>query len=343
MKAVQILKIDAPLEDREIERPAPKTGEVLVRVSAAGICHSDAHYRSGTSPVGRLPMTPGHEVAGIVEEVGSRTEDHLLGRRVCLHYLVTCGLCSFCLAGQEQFCRSGQMIGKHRDGGYAEFVRVPVRNAVAVPGGVSDLHAAIMMCSTATSYHALHQARLVPGETVAVVGCGGLGMSAILLARIMGAGRIFAVDVDTRKLEIARDLGAEAIDGLNQPAEAIRELTSGRGVDTAVELIGKKETFELAVQVLSPKGRAALAGISTDRISVQPYPDLINREAEVIGVSDHLLSELEVILGWAAQGKLDLTPFVSRSVPLEAGSINTALDDLESGTSTIRSIIVPDL
>lgn len=342
MKAVQITNIGAPLEDREVPVPVPADGEILVRVTAAGICHSDAHYRGGRSPVGPLPITPGHEIAGIVEKVGSDSDEHLIGRRVCIHYLATCGTCSFCRAGREQFCPSGEMIGKHRDGGYAELVRVPARNAVPVPDGVSDRHAAIMMCSTATSFHALRQARLGLGETVAVIGCGGLGMSAIVLAQIMGAGRIFAVDVDRQKLVLARSLGAEPVDGRREPSAAIRELTSGAGVDVAAELIGTRGTCELAVQILGPKGRAAVAGLSAESMSVTPYPDLINREAEVIGVSDHLLSELEIILGWAEQKRLDLTPFVSRSVPLEAKAVNAVLDELEGGTSTIRSVIAPE-
>lgn len=341
MKAVQFVGSQAPLELRNPTTPAPGPGEVLVRVTAAGICHSDAHYRAGTSPVGRTPLTLGHEVAGIVEAAASAGDGDLVGRRVCIHYLVTCGHCRFCRSGNEQFCPTGEMVGKHRDGGYAEYVCVPTRNAVEIPDSVPDAVAAIMMCSTATSFHALRQARLVSGETVAVIGCGGLGMSAIRLAAAMGAARIFAVDTDPDKLKIAGELGAEPVDGRQAPGSVIRDLTSGQGVDVAVELIGKQSTFELAVDVLAPKGRAALAGISKDYIQVRPYPDLINREAEVIGVSDHLLSELETILRWADSGELDLGSVISQTVPLDAANINAVLDDLDRGSAPVRTVIAP--
>ncbi|HUF10423.1 MAG TPA: zinc-binding dehydrogenase [Rhodothermales bacterium] len=341
MKAVQLTRIGEPFEDREVPRPNAGPGEVVVRVSAAGICHSDAHYRAGTSPVGRLPITPGHEVAGVVEEIGEGVDETLLARRVCVHYLVTCGACRYCTGGQEQFCPSGQMVGKHRDGGFAEFVSVPARNVVSVPDNVSDAEAAIMMCSTATAFHAIRQVRLMAGETIAIIGCGGLGMSAIQIARNLGAGRVLAVDIDEKKLAMAAGLGAEPIDGRDQPADRVREATAGRGVDAAIELIGAKSTFELAVEILAPKGRAALAGLSNAAIDVRPYPDLINREAEIIGVSDHLLSELVIILDWASRGKLNLKEVVSRSIPLRSDAVNAVLDDLERGTSSIRSVIAP--
>jgi len=341
MRAVQLNEIGHPLVDSQCKVPPLGPGDVLVRVVAAGICHSDAHYRAGTSSVSTTPMTLGHEVAGVVEAVGGEVDTSLVNQRVCIHYLVTCGACEYCRSGQEQFCPSGEMIGKHRPGGYAEYIVVPSRNAVPVPTNVSDAQAAIMMCSTATSYHALRQARLASGESIAVIGCGGLGMSAIQLALAMGAGQVLAVDVDDRKLSIARSFGAQTIDGKTDPLAAIRGATSGRGVDVAVELIGKRQTFELAVASLGPKGRAALAGISSDAIVVRPYPDIINREAEIIGVSDHHLSELQTILEWASQGRLNLSSFISQTVPLESEAINGVLDALEAGTSSIRTVITP--
>src|SRR5947207_12882040 len=127
----------------------------LIRVAAAGICHSDAHYRENISKIDRLPLTLGHEVAGLVEQVGSDVMQLSVGDRVCVHYLVSCGSCEFCVRGLEQFCRSGQMIGKHRDGGYAEFIKVPGANALPLPDEIPFEVGAIMMCSSATALHAL--------------------------------------------------------------------------------------------------------------------------------------------------------------------------------------------
>src|SRR2546430_15711265 len=158
MRAVQLVQIGAPLENAEFEVPEIGLSEVLIRVGAAGICHSDAHYRAGISKIDNLPVTLGHEVAGRVEKVGANVVNVAPGDRVCVHYLVSCGSCEFCMRGLEQFCRKGQMIGKHRDGGYAEFIKVPSANAFLLPDEISFEVGAIMMCSSAAALHALKQA-----------------------------------------------------------------------------------------------------------------------------------------------------------------------------------------
>src|SRR4029077_17043716 len=128
MKSVRLVQVRKPLEEADIPIPDIGSFDVLIRVAADGICHSDAHYRAGISKIDNLPLTLGHEIAGRVEEVGSDVTHVLAGDRVCVHYLVSRGLCEFCMRGLEQFCRKGQMIGKHRDGGYAEFIKVPGAN-----------------------------------------------------------------------------------------------------------------------------------------------------------------------------------------------------------------------
>ena len=184
MIAIRLTQIGRPLEAQDV--PLPKLGDhdVLVAVQAAGICHSDAHYRAGTSPVAFTPITLGHEAAGSVAAIGARVTSVNVGDRVCVHYMATCGTCAYCAKGQEQFCTTGQMIGKHRDGGYAEYLALPARSVVPLPDEIPFEHGAIMMCSSATSYHALRKARLQPGETVAIYGVGGLGMSAIQLEEV---------------------------------------------------------------------------------------------------------------------------------------------------------------
>ena len=263
MRTVRLVELEKPLQLAEVPVPSLGDDEVLIRVRAAGICHSDAHYRAGRSPVSQLPVTLGHEVAGTVEEVG-RGVTHLdEGDRVCLHYLATCGACRFCLEGNEQFCINGEMIGKHRDGGYAEFIVMPARNVFRLPDEVPFSQAAILMCSSATSLHALNKARLRPGETVAVFGIGGLGLSAIQLARAFGAQEVYAVDIRQSKLDLARNLGATPVDATSRdPVETIRGLTQGRGVDVALELVGLPVTMSQSVRCLAIKGRAALVGIT---------------------------------------------------------------------------------
>ena len=342
MKAIRLIQPRRRLELTEIPVPEPASHEVLIRVRAAGICHSDAHYRAGRSPVHPLPLTLGHEVAGIVEKIGSEIPDFSPGDRVCVHYLATCGQCNYCLKGIEQFCPSGQMIGKHRDGGYAEFMVMPGRSVLKLPAEIPFEQGAILMCSAATSLHALRKARLCTGESVAVFGVGGLGCSAIQLARALGAGQVFAVDIKPRKLELGRKLGGIAVDAArSDPVQEIKLLTEDRGADVALELIGLPSTMQQAVRCLGVGGRAALVGLTDQTFQIAPYAELINKEAEIIGVSDHLAQELPELIQFVQQGKLDLTSVVTRKIPLQAEAVNEALDGLERVNEDVRTVLVP--
>ena len=342
MKAVRMTAIGQPLALQEIPVPSVGPGEVLVQIKAAGICHSDAHYRAGVSSTGPLPQTLGHEIAGLVEAVGPQVTRFRPGDRVCLHYLVTCGQCEHCNRGQEQFCVQAQMLGKHRDGGYAEFIAVPERGVMHLPTEIPFEHAAIMMCSSSTSFHALRKTKLQPGETVAVFGAGGLGMSAIQLARGLGALTVYAVDINPDKLALAAQFGAIPVNASQvDPVAEISHLTGGRGVDVALELIGLPLTMRQAVQTLGIQGRAGLAGITRTPFEVDSSFEVIGKEAEIIGCSDHLLQEFPLLIEFACRKVLDLSHVVTRTVPLEAGPINEALDALQRFGGEVRTVIVP--
>ncbi len=342
MKAVRLVEARAPLQTQDIPVPGIKDGEVLVRVRAAGICHSDVHYRAGKSPVQPLPRTLGHEVAGVVEQVGSLVGGVKVGDRVCVHYVLSCGHCRYCNAGHEQFCTRYKMVGRHADGGYAEYIAVPERNAVLLPEEIPFEHGAILMCSSATSFHALRKSRLRAGETVAVFGVGGLGISAVQLAYAFGALDVYAVDINGDKLKLAEKYGAVPVNAsCVDPVAEIRKLTGDRGVDVALELIGLPLTMKQAVQSLAYLGRAVVAGISDLPLELDTYSELLGREAEIIGTNDHLLHELTPLLEFARRGKLDLSGAVTRTVPLEAEAINRVLDDLEHFRSDLRTVILP--
>jgi propanol-preferring alcohol dehydrogenase len=268
------------------EVPVPAVGEkdVLVRIKAAGICHSDVHYRAGTSMAGSLPLTLGHEIAGIVEKVGPQVTKVKVGDRVCIHYMVTCGDCYYCSTGNEQFCVQGLMIGKHCNGGYAEYIAVPARNAVLLPDEIPFDQGAILMCSAATSFHALRKSRLKPGETVAVFGVGGLGISAVQLARALGALEVYAVEINEDKLRLAKNYGGIPVNPKKcEPVAEIRRLSGGKGVDVALELIGLPQTMRQVVQSLAIFGRAVLVGITDKPFEIDSYKELLGKEAEVIG------------------------------------------------------------
>jgi 2-desacetyl-2-hydroxyethyl bacteriochlorophyllide A dehydrogenase len=342
MRAIQLVGIGRPLQEQQVSIPPLGPKEIRVRIKAAGICHSDVHYRNGSSPVGPLPQTLGHEIAGVVEEIGSEVLDVALGERVCLHYLVTCGDCHYCRTGHEQFCVHGRMLGKHCDGGYAETITVPARNAVSLPPEVSFEHGAIMMCSSSTSFHALRKAELQPGESVAIFGAGGLGMSAVQLALALGAVRVYAVDIHEAKLKLAETYGAIPVNASQQdPVAEIARLTNGRGVDVALEVIGLRTTMEQAVQTLAVFGRAVMVGIADEPLCIDSYRDLLCKEARVAGSSDHLLWELPILIEFARQGKLDLSQVVTRIIPLVAPAINDTLDTLQHFAGGVRTVIVP--
>ncbi len=342
MKAVRLVKPGQPLVQFDLPIPEMGVGDILVRVRAAGICHSDVHYRAGRSPVYPLPMTLGHEVAGEVAQVGADVRHVRVGDRVVLHYLVKCGVCFYCASGNEQFCLEGKMLGHYVDGGYAEWIVVPERNAIVLPKEISFEAGATLMCASATALHALRKGRLQGGETLAVVGVGGLGLSAVQLGRALGAREVFAVDLQPAKRALAAQYGAVAIDpAQGDPAVQIRDMTGGRGVDVAVELIGLPVTMRQALLSLAPMGRAVIVGLSNQSLTLDTYRELLGPEAELIGSNDHLLHELPLLIDLARRGALDLSQVVSRTIPLEAGAINEALDELEHFSAGVRTVIVP--
>lgn len=342
MKAVRLVNTGQPLEMHDIPLPEVGPQDVLVKVKAAGICHSDAHYRAGVSPVRPLPMTLGHEVAGIVEEVGASVAGTQPGERVCLHYMVTCGSCEYCNMGSEQFCTSGSMIGKYQPGGYAEYICLPARSVFKLPEEIPFEQAAIMMCSSTTSFHALRKARLQAGETVAVFGVGGLGMSAVQLAYAMGALKVFGVDLNPDKLALAEKYGAVPINaGLVDAVDEIKRLTHGKGVDVALELIGLPVTMRQAIECVGVFGRIALVGLNEKTIKINPYVELLAKEAEIIGVSDHLASEIPTLIDFVRTGKLDLSKVISHTIPLDADVINETFDQLDTYSHKGRVVITP--
>ncbi len=342
MKALRLTAVGSPIELHDIPMPATGAGDVLVRVRAAGICHSDAHYRSGRSPARPLPLVLGHEVAGVVERVGSSVESVKQGDRVCLHYLTTCGDCEQCSLGNEQFCATGSMLGHYRDGGWAEYIAVPAWNVVPLPDVIPFEHGAALMCSAATSFHALRKSRLQPGESLAVFGVGGLGMAAVQLARGFGASEVFAIDIDAAKLQHASELGAIPVDASrSDPVQALREQTGGKGVDVSLEVIGLPLTMQQAVKSLGVHGRAVIAGLAAHPLEVDTYRDLLGREAEIIGANDHLRSELVELVKLASDKTLDMSRVVRRTVPLEAAAVNEVLDQLDSYSAPERTVIVP--
>lgn len=342
MKALRFIGVKQPLEMQEI--PIPEIGErdILVKVKAAGICHSDAHYRAGISPVRPVPLTLGHEVAGVVEKIGGQVTSINVGDRVALHYNISCGDCYHCATGNDQFCEKVLMLGHYTNGGYAEYISVPARNAIHLPDEIPFEQGATLMCASATAFHALRKSRLKGGERVAIFGVGGLGQSAVQLAKAFGALEVYAVDINEDKLNLAKQYGAIPINSKKVDAAAeIKKLTHGKGVDVAVEMIGLQQTMKQAVQVAGVLGRVVIVGLSKAPLEIDTYNELIGNEVELIGSNDHHLQELPLLVEMARKKVLDTSRIVTKTVPLDADSVNHVLDELEKFSGDVRTVIVP--
>jgi D-arabinose 1-dehydrogenase-like Zn-dependent alcohol dehydrogenase len=322
--------------DVELPDPIAGPGEVSIEIEAAGVCRSDLHYRSGFPALTGLPRTLGHEIAGTVTAVGTDVELPI-GSRVCVHYLVTCGRCRYCKAGTEQFCASGRMLGKELDGGFADAIAVPAANAVPIPDGVTTSAAAVMMCSTATAFHALRISGVGPGATVAIFGAGGLGQSGVQLAHHLGAA-VVAVDPNPAKRELAAAYGATPVDPGVDPVAAVRSVAP-EGVDVALDLVGSSQVMRAAIDVLAPMGTAVAVGLTSETIAVGPYVDLVSGERTITGGSDHLLTELPELLSMAARGALEIDPLVTRTVSLTAADINDTLDRMQRWGNDVRTVV----
>ena len=344
-----------PFVIQEVAIPPLVDGAILGKMVMAGVCGTDVHILHGKVPV-RTPAVLGHENVARVEAIGGDKPLYdITGQPVKVGDLITwlpksCMHCYNCtILGDPAKCTKRIGYGgwvttadqaPYLVGGFAEYTVMPARSLFVLPPEISFAHGAVLMCSSATALHALRKARLQPGETVAVFGLGGLGASAVQLAKALGAATVYAVDLNAEKLALAEKFGGVPVNArATDPVVEILRLTGGRGVNVALELIGLPLTMQQAVRVLGKLGRAALAGLTQQPFSVNPYLELINQEAEIIGVSDHLAREIPELLRLTTEGRLDLGPIVSRVVPLDATAINGVLDELKIFGGATRTVI----
>jgi 6-hydroxycyclohex-1-ene-1-carbonyl-CoA dehydrogenase len=326
------------LEVATIARPDPGPGEVLVRVSACGLCHSDLHYLDHGVPTFKTPpLVLGHEISGTVVRVGAGVDAATLGTSVLLAPVTTCGGCVACRTGRENICERQRMLGNSVDGGFAEFVTAPARDAFPIPPEVPVEEACIIADALTTAFHAVtRRARVEAGETVVVYGCGGLGLCVVQVCALVGA-RVVAVDVDPRKLALATDLGASlAIDARDgDPAKRVRRETDG-GADAAIEAIGLPKTQEQALASLRTGGRLVLLGYAADPMSL-PGSRVTYRELTVIGTLGCRPVDFPTVLGLVRRGKLAIGALVTHRYALEG--INEGFDALRRGDG-VRHIVV---
>jgi propanol-preferring alcohol dehydrogenase len=322
----------------QVAEPEPGPGEVVVRVTAAGVCHTDLHFGSGLLDLGVAPLTLGHEVVGVVERTGAGVPAARRGERVIVYYYVGCGSCGRCLAGEENLCDALRAeYGFVSDGGFAERVRVPARNAVPLPAHVSDADAAPIGCAVTTAVHAADLARVGLGDWVVVLGAGAVGYGLAQVARLRGA-RVIAVGRSEAKLERARTLGAHATvrAGAEDVPARIRALTGGRGADVVFELVATHETMGWSLDALARRGRLVFVGYSQDDLRVHPIRLVVGEQVVTASVGC-TLAELRRGVELVAEGRVRTV--VDRTLPLER--FQEALDELAAGRVNGRIVLVP--
>ncbi len=358
MKAAVLRQPGTPLAIEEVAISSPGPREVLIRTKACGVCHSDLHFIDGAYPT-PLPAVPGHEAAGVVEAVGADVTALKPGDHVVTCFSAFCGRCEFCATGRLALCvdastkrKPGEEPRLALDGapvhqllnvaGYAEQLLVHENGAVAIDPAMPLDRAALMGCAVVTGAGAVfNTARVRPGEDVAVIGCGGIGLAAVNAARIAGAARIIAIDPVAAKRALAEKVGAtHSLDaGASGLREQIMDLTKG-GVHHAIEAVGRISTGELALSLLRRGGAATIVGMMplTERLSMGALDLLAEKKLQgcLMG-SNRFPVDIPRLAGFYLAGRLDLDSLVAERVPL--ADVNAAVDTLRSGEAA-RSVIV---
>lgn len=339
MKAAMYYKGEKYMKIEEVPTPEPGPGEVLVKVAACGVCHTDLHYLDhGTPTFMEPPFILGHEISGTVVALGPGARGFAEGDTLIIPAVLTCGQCPACRLGRENICQRMKMLGNHMNGGYAEYVVVPTKDLIPLSKDLPLEDCSIIADALSTPYHAVvNRGEVLPGQKVAVFGCGGVGINVVQFAALAGA-RVIAVDIQDEKLELAKKLGAEMVFNANTPkvAKVIRKATGG--CDTAFEAIGKPEVMLEAMNVINPGGRFVMVGYSPHTLAL-PAGRIMFREMEIRGSLGCRPVDYHRIVGLVESGRLQLEPLISTRYPLE--EINQAFDDMREGKPIIRNLIVP--
>lgn len=348
MKALQFHAWQTKPELREVTDPDPGPGQVVIKVAAAGACHSDLHvmneFEPGLLPY-ELPFTLGHETAGYVEALGDGVEEGYgieVGAPVAVYGPWGCGRCPNCRAGMENYCWHAAEIGAAggglgRDGGMAERMLVPSPRMLVPLGGLDPVQAAPLTDAGLTPYHAVKRSlhRLVPGSTAVVIGVGGLGHMAVQLLKVLSPARVVAVDLDPAKLTLAEEIGADhAVQAGAHAAEEIRRISGGFGCELVIDCVGAQPTVDLAAAVARPLSDLTVVGIGGGSLGVGFFT--IPFEASVATTYWGSVGELAEVVALAARGLLDV--HIERFALDEA---LTAYDKLERGHVDGRAVIVP--
>lgn len=324
----------------DVPTPEPRAGEVVIRVAACGLCHTDLHYLDHGVPTFKAPpIVLGHEAAGTVARIGPGVSGVAEGDRVLAPSVWSCGRCRFCRAGRENLCTDLVMPGNHTDGAFAEFLAVPAKELVPLPASIPLERACIIADAVSTPYHAVkRRGQVRAGDTVAVVGCGGVGLNVVQCAAVAGA-TVIAVDLNEARLELAKRLGARHTINpakTDRVDKEVRKVTGG-GVDVAFEVVGNPKTIDLAFNLIRKGGRLVVIGFSHDPVPINAGK-LMFYELELTGSLGCGAGEYPEIVALVESGRIVLEPIVSGTLPLV--DINEGFDRLRRGAG-VRWVVTP--
>jgi D-arabinose 1-dehydrogenase-like Zn-dependent alcohol dehydrogenase len=338
MKAAVLYEARQPLRIEELKMPDVDDEDVF---ASCGVCHTDLKVVEG-----RTRFTPptilGHEVAGTVEQVGAYCKDFKTGDRVIIGMRYKCGRCRYCLSARENLCErrpappplktiDGTIVTRWNVGGFAEYVSVPAYMAFKIPDGMSMEEASVVGCRVTTAYNAVkHRARLEPGDSALVIGCGGIGLNTIQFLKCFGAYPIIAVDIADDKLEAAKKFGAtHTINATSEdPVKGVIKLTDG-GVDKAFEAIGNPKTSDQIIQATRPGGTATIIGGLGNGPFTISSGRFVTSEITITGVSSRQANDVEEVFQMATLGRIELKGLITKNYRYD--QINEALADLEHG------------
>jgi alcohol dehydrogenase, propanol-preferring len=337
MRAAVVHAFDQPLRIEDVPVPRPGPGEILVKIEASGVCHTDLHAARGDWPVKpSLPFIPGHEGVGIVAAVGAGVTDVKEGDAVGVPWLYSaCGHCSYCITGWETLCESQRNTGYSVNGGFAEYVLAPSAFVGHLPAGVDFAAIAPILCAGVTTYKGLKETDARPGEWVAISGIGGLGHVAVQYAKAMGF-HVAAIDVDPAKLALAKRLGADiAIDGREPGAAATVVRETGGGAHGVLVTAVSTGAFSQAISMVRRRGTVALVGLPPGEFPLPIFPVVLKRitiRGSIVGTRQ----DLSEAIAFAAEGQVKANVSVE---PLEA--INDVFSRMEAGGIEGRIVLKP--
>lgn len=334
MKAAVVTEFAHPLEIVERDRPAPSLGQVLVRMETCGLCHTDIHAAGGDWPVKpTLPIVPGHEGIGIIEQLGDGVTSRTVGERVAIAWLGSaCGECRFCIDGRETLCEAQANSGYSVDGAFAEYAVADAAYVVPVPDGINSVDAAPLSCAGLTTYKALKVAHINPTEKVGIFGIGGLGHLAVQYAQLMG-GSVVAVDIQAPKLDLARELGAAHVvnAALVDPVAAIQALG---GLDVALVLAASPRVFQQAFASLGRGGRLVCVAMPADGATMDiPIFETVIKGISIIGSIVGTRQDLVEVFALHAAG---MTRVIAETRTLD--DVNSAIAEVLSGEVPARLV-----